>query len=148
MSGNWLMENGLSGKVGYRENGPVPKNTFYCKIKVKSDFFFSFFRLRLECPDNYNLSDYVISQISVRPPSVDDSELDEIRVQKLVAKFRESEVCQQLDEELTFVACNKVINRHKSSVQKLKTTMKKLKVRFVFRLSLIPIKKCKYWPKQ
>lgn len=65
-------------------------------------------RLGMKCPENYNLSDFVISKITARPPSILDSENDEKRIEALVEKYRSSKLHEQLVADQYSAVINKV----------------------------------------
>lgn len=70
---------------------------------------FLYFSLGINCPKNYNTSDFIISQITVRSPSVEGSEKDKERVHNLIVSFRKSKIYEKLKNELNEASQNQVI---------------------------------------
>lgn len=67
-----------------------------------------YFRLGMICPENYNLSDFIISKITARPPSVSGSKNDEKRIHELVENYKSSKQYYQLVADQSTAIINEV----------------------------------------
>ncbi|XKL67710.1 hypothetical protein PGB90_003201 [Kerria lacca] len=81
------------GQLGY--HGPVSEINDY------------FSRLGYVCPENYNLCEYIVSQVTVKTIQFQDSESEEKKVEDLVVSYRNSKIYEELTLELDTILKNK-----------------------------------------
>lgn len=79
------------------------KNTGY----GNRGFFFLLISLGLKCPETYDLSEYIVTQVTIRPPSIKGSETDRLKVNKIVQHFHQSNKHEILEKSLGSVTVAK-----------------------------------------
>lgn len=64
----------------------------------------------MKCPENYNLSDFIVSKITARPSSILGGKNDEKRIEELTENYRTSKQYDQLVIDQTRAIINNVCN--------------------------------------